>query len=218
MSSQEPPIEDYDYNVFINCPFDEAYRSLLYAIVFAVHDCGFTAHCTLEIDNAGRVRIESIYNLIGGCRFGIHDISRTELDEANQLPRFNMPFELGLFLGAARFGTGDQQDKSTLILDREPYRYQKFVSDISGQDIKSHEGSTELAIRTVRDWLDNSPVEQGVIRPGGAKIYERYELFHRELPALCQELHLDPEELTFNNFTTLLVEWLRYNDWWLVSN
>lgn len=165
MSSQEPPIEAYDYNVFINCPFDEAYRPLFYAIVFAVHDCGFIAHCTLEIDDAGRVRIESIYELIAGCRFGIHDVSRTELDEINQLPRFNMPLELGLFLGASRFGADYHQDKSVLILDREPYRYQKFISDISGQDIKSHEGIAEHAIRTVRDWLDNSPVDPSVIRP-----------------------------------------------------
>jgi len=32
-----------------------------------------------------------------------HDISRTELNE-HSLPRFNMPLELGLFLGASRFG------------------------------------------------------------------------------------------------------------------
>ncbi|HEX5701054.1 MAG TPA: hypothetical protein VFX77_10420 [Rubrobacter sp.] len=50
--------------MFFNCPFDEPFRPLLYALVFAVHDCGFKARSTLEIDDAGRVRIENLYDLI----------------------------------------------------------------------------------------------------------------------------------------------------------
>jgi hypothetical protein len=50
--------------VFINSPFDEPFRLLLYALVFAVHDCGFKVRSTLEIDDAGRVRIENLYDLI----------------------------------------------------------------------------------------------------------------------------------------------------------
>lgn len=38
----------YNDNVFINCPFDSAYKPLFDAIVFAVHDCGFVARCALE--------------------------------------------------------------------------------------------------------------------------------------------------------------------------
>jgi hypothetical protein len=204
---------NYNYNVFINCPFDEQYRPMLYALVFAVHDCGFIARCTLEINNAGLVRIDSIVRLINECRFGIHDISRTELDEVNQLPRFNMPFELGLFLGAMRFGSGRQAEKHTLILDREQYRYQKYISDIAGQDIKSHEDSTTLVISGVRDWLDSSPVDQGLTKPGGRRMSQRYEEFITKLPELCEVLHLDVDELTFTNFSILLEEWLSYNEW-----
>ena len=181
--------------------------------VFAVHDCGFRAHCTLEIDDAGRVRMESIYDLIRQCRFGVHDISRTELDPVNNLPRFNMPLEPGLFLGATRFGSGRQRDKRSLILDREQYRYQKYISDIAGQDIKAHDDRPGMAIRRVRDWLDNSPVDPDVMKPGARKMTERYERFISQLPELCEELHLHPEDLTFNNFTDILEEWLRYNEW-----
>ena len=46
------PSSAYDHNVFINCPFDEPYRPMLYALVFAVHDCGFKARSTLEIDDS----------------------------------------------------------------------------------------------------------------------------------------------------------------------
>lgn len=203
----------YDHDVFINCPFDPEYRPMLDALVFVVHDCGFQARCALEIDDSGRVRIENIVELIGERRYGIHDISRTELDADNELPRFNMPLELGLFLGATRFGSPKQRKKRSLILDREPYRYQKFVSDISGQDIKSHDSDPETAIRRVRDWLRNSPTIAGFSIPGPQRIVERYKLFQQELPELCRRTHLDPDDLIFNDFTACVSEWLKENAW-----
>lgn len=33
--------------------------------------------------------IEKIFKMISQCKFGIHDISLTELDPSNHLPRFN---------------------------------------------------------------------------------------------------------------------------------
>ena len=51
-------------------------------------------------------------------------------------PELSVSLELGLFLGAKAFSAEDKQrDKRCLILDVEPYRYQKFISDIAGQDI-----------------------------------------------------------------------------------
>jgi hypothetical protein len=143
----------YEDSVFINCPFDPEYQAIFRAIVFTVHDCGFLARCALEVDDSGEVRIAKINRIIRECRHGIHDISRTELDRVENLPRFNMPLELGLFLGAREFGTGKQKQKRALILDVESYRFQKFCSDISGQDIKAHEGSADKAIRAIRNWL-----------------------------------------------------------------
>ncbi len=94
----------YRHSVFINCPFDEDYVELFDTAVFAVHDCGFIARSALEIDDGAQVRIEKIIAVIRQCRYGIHDISRTELDITTELPRFNMPLELGLFLGAKAYG------------------------------------------------------------------------------------------------------------------
>ena len=101
----------YNDNVFVNCPFDSAYKSLFDAMVFAIHDCGFIARCALEEEDASQVRIDKIYNIIAHCRYGIHDISRTELDKITGLPRFNMPLEFGVFLGAKKFGTTGQKKK-----------------------------------------------------------------------------------------------------------
>lgn len=87
------------------------------------------------------------------CRFGIHDLSRIERDAVNDLPRFNMPFELGLFLGGRRYGPRPQRDKHCLVLEAERYRYQNFLSEIAGQDIRSHDNEPAKPVGAVRDWL-----------------------------------------------------------------
>jgi hypothetical protein len=203
----------YAEQVFINCPFDGEYRPMFEALVFAVHDCGFIARCALEIDDGSEVRIEKIQRIIADCGLGIHDISRTELDSTWDLPRFNMPLELGLFLGAKRYGTGQQRKKLCLILDREPYRYQKYCSDIAGQDIQSHSGDPAAAVKIVRNWLRNASAGSGVVIPSAKTMVERYERFRRDLPRLSRRFRLDPDALIFNDFTTLTAEWLSLNGW-----
>ena len=199
----------YDRRVFINCPFDAQYKPLFEAIVFAVRDCGLCPRCALEIDDASEVRIEKIFKIIAECRFGVHDISRTEVTSASGLPRFNMPLELGMFLAAKRFGTGRQQKKVCLILDSAPYRYQKFISDIAGQDIQVHNNSAREAITVIRNWLRSA--SDSKILPGGMEIYRRFQLFEQDLPALCQKLRLERNELTFNDSASIIADWLRDN-------
>ena len=196
----------YNDNVFINCPFDSAYKELFDAMIFAVHDCGFIARCTLEEEDASEGRIDKIYNIISNCRYGIHDISRTELDEDSGLPRFNMPLELGIFLGAKKFGIEEQRRKKCLILDTERYRYQQFISDISGQDIKAHNDTPEVIVTVVRDWLRNAS-RRGTI-PSGGIIWERYQDFIKDLPQMAREERLIAEELVFNDYTLMVAQWL----------
>ena len=197
----------YNDNVFINCPFDSTYKPLFDAIVFAVHDCGFVARCALEEGDASQVRIEKIYNIIEDCRYGIHDISRTELDEVSRLPRFNMPLELGIFLGAKRFGVEDQKRKQCLVMDKEQYRYQKFISDIAGQDIFVHNNNPEEIVRVVRDWLGTASGRRTI--PGGGIIWRHYQDFLNDLPQLAQIFQLEPADLEdFNNYIYAVAGWL----------
>lgn len=201
---------EYERSVFVNCPFDEKYRHLFEAIVFVVHDCGYVVRCALEVDDASEVRIEKIAKIISDCRFGLHDISRTEPDSATGLPRFNMPFELGLFVGAKRFGGAEQKLKTCLILDVERYRYQTFISDIAGQDIAAHKGDADAAIRHVRDWL-SSGTPKSIRTPGGKAIAARYVIFRRELPATCAKVNISVDELTFNDYIAQVEDWLNLN-------
>lgn len=200
----------YEESVFINCPFDSEYYLLFEAIIFTVHDCGFVARCAREISDSSQVRIDKIFQIISDCKYGIHDISRTELDDLNDLPRFNMPLELGMFLAAKRFGSGKQKEKLCLILDIKPFRYQKFCSDIAGQDISSHENKIDKLIKMVRNWLNDSITDIRI--PSGSKIVERYLLFESDLPLYCQTFKKEKTELTFIDFRNLVVAWLKDNE------
>lgn len=202
--------DSFEQNIFVNCPFDEIYTPLFNAIVFTIHDMGFRPRCALEASNAGQVRLDKILGLISDCKYSIHDLSRTELDPNSGLPRFNMPLELGLDLGCKTFGNSDHRQKVSLILDREPYRYQVFISDIAGQDISSHGGDPKNVIRVVRDWLRREPDPQKIV-PGGVKIYKRYTEFQRTLPALCAKLNWDTKQLAFPDFSLAVSTWLKAN-------
>ncbi len=198
--------EHYADHVFVNCPFDDAYEPIFNAVVFAVLDCGFVARSALEIADSSEVRIDKICRIIAGSKLAIHDLCRTELDPHTELTRFNMPLELGLFLGAKKFGAGFHHEKSCLILDREPYRYQKFISDIAGQDIRAHEGKAELAVGLIREWLVSSSKRKTI--PGGSAIWRRYLGFQDRLRSMCLEAELLESELTFNDRTNFIADWL----------
>lgn len=194
-------------DVFLNCPFDSGYWPLFETVVFTVYACGFRPRCALEESDSGDVRVDKIAKLIRQCRFGIHDISRVELDPANGLPRFNMPFELGLDLGCRKFGGPAFEGKKLLILDSESYRYQKFLSDIAGQDIRSHGGRPEKVLREVRDWLKTVSRRRTI--PGDGLIRDRYSEFAAALPAICDRQRLDRDGLNYLDYVQIIEEWLR---------
>src|SRR5262249_22904383 len=86
--------------VFINVPFDDAYDPLLEALVFVIQASGYKVRCALEESDSGDIRLDRLVRLIAESPRSIHDLSRIEIGE---LPRFNMPFELGMTMGAKRF-------------------------------------------------------------------------------------------------------------------
>ena len=194
--------------VFVNCPFDDGYKPLFHAIVYAIHDCGFVARSALEVSDSGDVRLQKILRIIGECSLGVHDISRTELDSISGLPRFNMPLELGLFLGARYFGDAAQKKKACLVLDRHSRRYEKYISDIKGTDIEAHADDPAQAIATVRDWLD---ARSTTILPDGTVIASRFGEFASELPGICAVMKLRVARLTFKNYAELTRHWLKLN-------
>ena len=201
----------YEESVFLNVPFDKKFARLFDALTFAIHDCGFVARSALEVDDSGQARVAKILDIIEQSKFGIHDISRAGIDRNTGFARFNMPLELGFFLGAKRYGSARDRQKCCLVLDRERYRYRNFCSDIAGQDIRAHNDEPREAIRAVRDWL--STQRPNVQMPGGKAIFDRYERFRSQLRVQAAAVRLDPSELTFGDYTRLVKGWLTKNPW-----
>jgi len=202
-------MKNYDLNVFINCPFDLEYDDIFHAIVFTIFDCGFIARCAREENNSANIRIQKIAKIIKESKYGIHDISRTELCKKTKLPRFNMPLELGMFLGALYYGNNPQNKKQCLILDKTEYRYDKYISDIKGQDILAHKNNKNKSISIVTSWLRNSTKLKTI--PGGEEMSRRYKLFSKELPIMCKESKIKVNELGYNDYCSFVSEWIKQN-------
>jgi hypothetical protein len=196
-------------DVFINCPFDSKYQIFFRAIVFVVVRSGFRPRCSLETDDSSENRYQKICKIIKECRYGIHDISRTELDPSSGLPRFNMPLELGVFLGAKYFGGRPHKSKCCIVFDKERYRFQTYISDISGQDIHCHQGKLKCLFEELASWLRNQSGDSKV--PGGRRMAKEFDSFRTKIPKICAARKLDIREMTFGDYAGIVVEYVLAN-------
>jgi hypothetical protein len=147
--------------------------------------------------------------IIDVCSFSIHDLSRTDLDSRTNLPRFNMPFELGLYLGCKHFGGRRHSDKRTLVMDSEPYRYQKFLSDLAGRDIEAHNGEPAQAIKSVRNWLATHTKRT---LAGPKTMAERFTEFTDDLRGICDDVDFNIDHLSFRDYGYCCRRWLENYD------
>ena len=185
-----------DISVFVNCPFDKTYRRQFEAVVFTIAYCGYDVRSALEVDDSGDVRLEKIIGLIKDSRYSIHDISRVEIDPDTGLPRFNMPLELGAAIGLRASGRAPYDEHGLLILDTERFRYQKFVSDLAGVDIRGHHGKEKDTITAVRDFISSK--RQDHIH-GTKAIFSAYRLFNKSLPDLAKAQRQSVRSLTYHD-------------------
>jgi len=198
-------IADYSRTVFVNCPFDDEYQSLFEAVIFSILPCGFVPRCAKESMNSDEIRINKITSIIKESKYGIHDLSRVEYSKEQKLPRFNMPLEFGIFLGCQKYGGPLHRQKKYLVFDKEDYRYKKFISDISGQDIRGHHNKPALIIEIIREWLAH--VSNKTI-PGPRFHIERFNQFKKEIKERCKKYNWDYDKLTYKEYTRLIIEFL----------
>jgi hypothetical protein len=168
-------------SVFINCPFTADFRQLHEAMIFTVLACRFRPRSALEAGNSGDVRLDKIVRLMKESEFSVHDLSAVGLDAASGLPRFNMPFELGIAVGLKK-ATRTYASHSLLILEHEKYASQKCLSDIAGQDLQAHGWDTARLIPIVRNWLRTESRRTDI--PGGTRIIIEYANFNANLPRM----------------------------------
>ena len=56
--------ENFESNVFINCPFDDDYRQILLGIVFTIIYFGYRPRLSIERADSAESRIDKILGLI----------------------------------------------------------------------------------------------------------------------------------------------------------
>ena len=194
---------EFESNVFINCPFDPDYHTLLRPLIYTIIYLGFEPQIC-QTTSSAVTRIERIKDMIKGSRFSIHDLSRCRPLKRKDLPRFNMPFELGLDMGCLEYGGGKLKTKRILILETQRYHYQKVLSDIAGQDIENHNDDEQTLITKVRNWF--SAMDAIKEYPQSTVIHDSYKDFIRDL------------EMRLISLADLAVpDFIKFSKWWIAK-
>ncbi len=131
-------------SAFLNIPYDRRYETLYLAFIAGLCAFGLTPRATIEIPG-GKRRLERIIELIRGCEYSFHDLSRVQLDhDSPATPRFNMPFELGL---AVNWALGANPTHQWFVFESRAHRLQKSLSDLNGTDPYIHDGKARGVLR-----------------------------------------------------------------------
>jgi hypothetical protein len=98
-----------------------------------------------------------------------------------------------------------QKESKYLIIESEKFRFKQFISDLSGQDIQAHKDNKDIVIKIIRNWLAGKTRDK---IPSASIITSEYNHFLLTLPDLCKESLWVQEELTFSEYSNLVVAWL----------
>ena len=139
--------------MFINCPFDSEYASLLRPLLFTIVYFGFSPQIASQTADSGEQRINKILSLILKSKYSIHDLSRIRSAKPGELYRLNMPFELGIDYSCRRIPSGHLRRKRFLVLGAKPHDYKKALSDLAGIDAKSHGNKPDKVVLALRNWF-----------------------------------------------------------------
>ncbi len=198
----------FSQNVFVNCPFDPEYVPLLRPLLFTVLYLGYVPRIASERLDSGEPRIDKIVELIQQSRFSIHDLSRIEASGKEELYRLNMAFELGIDFGYRSFAGGEAESKKLLILEKERYRYQKALSDLSGSDIRSHSNEPENIVHQVRNWFRETTSGR---LPSGTTVWEHFNEFMADFYQRREEQGYKDKDLQLmptREYIDFIQEWL----------
>lgn len=149
--AKRPAIAPSD--VFINLPFDPQHETLFLALLAGLVGLGLNPRSVLEVPPS-RDRLRRLYDIVTRCPFSIHDLSRVQLQTGPfRVPRFNMPFELGL---AAAIALHEGSRHQWRAFERIPHRLDQSLSDIRGYDHSIHAGTIEGTMEALLDIFGNS--------------------------------------------------------------
>jgi hypothetical protein len=192
--------------VFINCPFDREYQTLLRYMIFTLLYLDQEPSIALGDSDCATKRIDKIERLISESDFSIHDLSRIKAKKKSEYARLNMPFELGIDYGIS---FSKNKSKKYLILENEKYSYQKGLSDYSGFYIYAHHNDPDKLVKILRDWFVNNRIVNRST-PGANKIYlDYFDCWGFIFDSLIQKGYSEKEtdDIPINEYIDITKEW-----------
>jgi hypothetical protein len=135
-------------------------------------------------DPSSRFQLDRIVDLIAAPNYSFHDLSFMGLDRLKpRPPRFNMPFELGIAIAAARF---KNKQHKWFVFDTKRYRVNKVLSDLGGVRIHVHDKTPEAVFVCLMNALEREgpkPTHESLLEIYVAvakvarKIKKKFDLF-----------------------------------------
>jgi len=165
----------HDYQVFLNYPFDPDYERFAIAVHFGIVAANLIPVCAKDLSLPDRPRVDMLVDAIHGCRYSVHDLTRSKGEGADNFGRFNMPIETGMALFYA-LTTNRERHNCAFILPT-PYDHHKFASDLSGFDPKVYMGDELTLVGITYDWLGDVVPHELMLRQPTVSIVEQYGHF-----------------------------------------
>jgi hypothetical protein len=207
------PHQEFNKNVFINCPFDSEYNSMLQPILFTILYFGFTPQIASQTVDSGEQRITKILSLILKSKYSIHDLSRIRSEKRGELYRLNMPFELGLDYGCRCTARGHLRRKKFLVLGEKPHDYKKALSDLAGIDAKSHMNNPKKLVLALRNWFIES-VQSHRVADSATGIWYKFSDFKDDFDERRKSEGFSKEDLKsmpISEYTSFIRAWISNN-------
>lgn len=197
-------MNNFEKNVFINCPFNEEYKPLLKVLIYVIAKIGLIPRIALERNDSAEVRLNKIKEILEESKYSIHDLSRSKSSKEGEYYRLNMPFELGLDFGCKVYHSNKfYRDKKFLILEEERYSTQKELSDMAGADCKCHKGEAEELVSEIRTWFSENGIEN---LPSPSYLWDSYNFFYADLYAELSSKNFKDREIQ----NLPIAEFIRY--------
>jgi hypothetical protein len=163
-------------------PYAASYERVYLAFIAGLAGYGLVPTAAVY-DPSSRFQLERIIDLIVAAQYSFHDLSLMGLDRVSpRTPRFNMPFELGIAVTAARLRDTNHQ---WFVFDTRRHRVQKACSDLGGVNVRIHNKTPESVLRCLMNALSRKGP-----RPTYENLLEIYKAVAKVARSLKREFDL----------------------------
>ena len=168
-------------DVFINIPFDSNYEPLFLALIAGLVSLGLNPRSVVQI-GASKDRLRRLIEIIQECPFSLHDLSRVQASGHGsfRVPRFNMPFELGL--AAAVCITAPGTKRQWRVIEAVRHRVGHSCSDVDGYNAEIHGGTVSGMCEALSNIFPDPPSAPLTDTADMLWVYRRLSKFRKRLP------------------------------------